>query len=63
MSDKNFNAKSTDYPDNQDPDKIINLKGATYRQLRNVNVIIDYVFCSLLQTSRLQFLEPSVLVD
>ena len=41
-----------------DPDRISNLKAASYRQLKNVRLITDYVFCTLLTSSRLNFLDP-----
>ena len=56
MADKNFSKKHSDYGI-EDPKKINNLKSASYQQLKEVNVIDDYVFCTLLTSSRLTFLE------
>lgn len=58
MADKNFSLKHSDFEGGEDPRKITNLKGATYQQLKDVKVIGDYVFCTLLTSSRLTFLEP-----
>jgi hypothetical protein len=38
---------------------ISNLKTASYQQLKLISVISDYVFCSLLSTSRLAYLDPT----
>mmetsp|Transcript_30154 Transcript_30154/g.46066 ORF Transcript_30154/g.46066 Transcript_30154/m.46066 type:complete len:122 (+) Transcript_30154:619-984(+) len=43
----------------EDPHRIPNYKNATYKQLKAVKVINDYVFCSLLNTSRLASLDPA----
>jgi len=65
MADKDFSLSVNDFPilegrrKAEDPDRIPNLKAATYKQLKSVNVIIDYAFCSLLSTSRLAVLDPS----
>jgi hypothetical protein len=61
MTDKDFLLSSTDFPDNEDPFAIKDMKKATFRQLREVQVVNDYVFCSLLQSSRLAYLEQSAL--
>lgn len=58
MAEKNFGLKSSDLENGEDPNKITNLKNATYQQLKDVKVIGDYVFCTLLTSSRLTFLEP-----
>lgn len=57
MTDKDFLLTDEDFPGG-DPRKIVNLKQATYRQLKEVQVASEYVFCSLLQTSRLNCLDP-----
>lgn len=58
MADKNFALKHSDFEGGEDPRKIVNLKSASYQQLKDVKVIGDYVFCTLLTSSRLTFLEP-----
>lgn len=34
------------------------MKNATYGQLKEVKIINDYVFCTLLSSARLSFLDP-----
>jgi hypothetical protein len=58
MADKDFLLSTEDFPDGEDPKKIQNLKAATYRQLKEVQLVAEYVFCSLLQSSRLNCLDP-----
>lgn len=58
MSDKDFGLDESDFGMLGDPDRIKNLKAATYRQLKAVKLISDYVFCTLLTSSRLNFLDP-----
>ena len=58
MSEKNFAMKHSDFEGGEDLNKITNLKSASYQQLKDVKVITDYVFCTLLTSSRLTFLEP-----
>ena len=58
MADKDYLLSPDDFPDGEDPKKIQNLKGATYRQLKDVQLVAEYVFCSLLQSSRLNCLDP-----
>lgn len=58
MADKDFLLTTVDFPDGEDPKKIQNLKAATYRQLKEVQLVVEYVFCSLLQSSRLNSLDP-----
>ena len=52
MADKDFALKNEDLiargQGDGDPHAIPNLKTATYKQLKNVQIITDYVFCSLL---------------
>ena len=48
MADKDYLLKDTDFPNKTDPNRIPDLKKATFRQLKDVLVISDYVFCSLL---------------
>lgn len=48
MADKDFLLTTGDFPDGEDPKKIQNLKAATYRQLKEVQLVVEYVFCSLL---------------
>lgn len=59
MSDKDFLLTEDDFSDKSDPFSIPDVKKATYTQLKEVMVIQDYSFCSLLQTSRLSSLDPS----
>lgn len=61
MADKNYLMTSEDFEEGEDPHKITNLKSATYRQLKNVQVVVDYVFCTLLTSSRLNYLDPAKL--
>jgi hypothetical protein len=58
MADKNFFLRNEDFKENEDPFKILNMKNATYNQLRAVQVINDYVFCTLLSSARISFLDP-----
>ena len=58
MAEKDFSIKNSDFPQGEDPMKITNLKNATYKQWKDVNVISDYVFCTQLTSNRLTFLEP-----
>ena len=58
MAEKNFLVRNDDFEEGEDPKKITNLKGATYQQLKEVQVITDYVFCTLLTSTRLTYLEP-----
>ena len=58
MADKDFSLCETDFGITGDPDRISNLKAASYRQLKAVRLITDYVFCTLLTSSRLNFLDP-----
>jgi hypothetical protein len=48
MSDKDYLLTENDFPDKKDPYFIKDLKKATYKQLKEIMVIFDYVFCSLL---------------
>jgi hypothetical protein len=52
MADKDFGLKLEDLESlgMNDPEKytIPNLKNATYQQLKNLMIITDYVFCTLL---------------
>ena len=59
MAEKNFALKHSDFKSGEDPNKITNLKSASQQQLKDVKVITDYVFCTLLTSSRLTFLEPA----
>ena len=59
MADKDFLLNLEDFPDKTDPHAIEDLKKANFRQLKDVAVISDYVFCSLLQSSRLASLDPT----
>ena len=62
MADKDYLLEDSDFPSGQgDPNHIADLKKASYRQLKDVMVIADYVFCSLLQSSRLASLDPQTL--
>lgn len=63
MSDKDFMLNEDDFSDRQDPFGIADVKKATYSQLSNVMIILDYTFCSLLQTSRLSNLVPNLSSD
>ena len=63
MADKNYLLKNEDFKENEDPFKIINMKSATYNQLRAVQVINDYVFCTLLTSARISFLDPIKIRD
>ena len=58
MADKDYVLSESDFPNGADPSAIKDLKKATIRQLREVKVISDYVFCSLMQSSRLASLDP-----
>lgn len=60
MAEKDFCATEADF---ENPNKISNLKTATQKQLKELRVVTDYVFCSFLQTSRLNFLDPVVLSE
>ena len=57
MAEKDFLAKTEDF---EDPGTLSNLKSATQRQLKDLKVVTDYVFCSFLQTSRLNLLDPKL---
>jgi hypothetical protein len=48
MSDKDYLLAESDFPDKKDPYAIKDLKKATYRQLKEVMIVSDYIFCSLL---------------
>lgn len=63
MSDKDYLLTEEHFPDKKDPYAIKDLKKATYKQLKEVMLISDYVFCSLLQSSRLTCLDPSVIAE
>lgn len=63
MADKNFLLMNEDFKENEDPFKIINMKNATYNQLRAVQIINDYVFCTLLTSARISFLDPTKIRD
>jgi hypothetical protein len=58
MSDKDFMLIDSDFPNGKDPYAVKDLKKATYKQLKEMMVVVDYVFCSLLQSSRLTCLDP-----
>lgn len=58
MADKDYNMQHSDFIEGEDPYKILDWKKATLKQLQQVKVICDYLFCSLLQSQRLTFLEP-----
>lgn len=58
MSDKDFLLNEEDLPKGKDPFAVRDLKKATYKQLKEMMVVVDYVFCSLLQSSRLTCLDP-----
>lgn len=60
MAEKDFLAQDSDF---ENPGTIENLKSATTRQLRELKVVTDYVFCSFLQTSRLNLLDPKLLEE
>lgn len=48
MSDKDFMLREEDFPNGKDPNAIRDLKKASYKQLKEIMVVVDYVFCSLL---------------
>ena len=58
MADKDYNMQHSDFLEGEDPYKILDWKKATLKQLQQVKVVCDYLFCSLLQSQRLTFLEP-----
>jgi hypothetical protein len=60
MAEKDFLAKENDF---EDPGTLSNLKTATQRQLKDLKVVTDYVFCSFLQTSRLNLLDPKLVAE
>ena len=63
MADKNYLLKNENFKEKEDPFKIINMKSATYNQLKAVQVINDYVFCTLLTSARIPFLDPIKIRD
>ena len=58
MSDKDYLLSQSDFEGKTDPYAIKDLKQASYKQLKEVMIIQDYVFCSLLQSSRLTCIDP-----
>ena len=62
MSEKDYLLTEAELGE-EDPFKIANLRQASIKELKEVQIIQDYVFCSLLATSRLNFLDPKTLSE
>lgn len=63
MADKDFLLSESDFQEKKDVFKIEDFKKATTKQLKDVQVVQDYVFCNLLTSSRLSSLEPQNLTN
>lgn len=61
MTDKDYLLDPADLPDGINAGAFKDFKKATFKQLRDLMIVNDYVFCSLLQTSRLPSLDPNLL--